>query len=69
MTTTTTTTRDGMTTGECAAEIGMTEPYLQALVRSGKVTPPPKVRGRRIWRPKHVAAARAVVVANGAPKR
>lgn len=39
-----------MTTGEVAREFGVTETYLQGLIRSGKINPRPVLRrNRRQW--------------------
>lgn len=48
-----------MSTGDAARELGISEPYLQALIRRGKVAAPPKTRGKRKWSPTWIEKAKA----------
>lgn len=50
-----------MTTGEAAKELGVTEPYLQDLIRRRKVVSPKVVRGRRVWTKADIETARKAI--------
>lgn len=50
-----------MTTGEVARELGISEPYLQDLIRRRKVVAPKIVRGRRVWTRADIEAARRAI--------
>ena len=48
--------------GQVAAQLGVTEPRLNDLIRRGKIDPvPPVVAGRRLWDQQHVAQAAAAL--------
>ncbi len=55
-----------LTTREVAALLGSTEPRLNHLIRTGRISPSPSLRaGRRFWAPSEVSsAAKALGVAS-----
>lgn len=53
-----------MTTGQLAAALGTTEARLQELIRYGKLSRPPKVRGKRQWPKKNQDEARIALERN-----
>lgn len=54
----------GMSTGEVATLLGITEPHIQQLIRWKKFTPPPKSGGKRKWNQRDVERLREVLRRN-----